>query len=188
VTSDALELAGKQLQLLKNAFPKSSRLVAFVGLTTARLGPRYLNEIERAAKALGMQTLPLEVRGSDDVERNAALMRKWRADSIFVATNPQNFNNRKLLVQIAQMTRLPAVYGQDVYTESGGLMSYGSNDRTRWRQTATFVDKILKGARPGDLPIEIPTKFDLVINLKTAKALGATFPQSVLAQADRVIE
>jgi putative ABC transport system substrate-binding protein len=188
VTSDALELAGKQLQLLKDAFPKISRIAAFVGLTTARLGPRYLNEVERAAKVLGMRTLPLEVRGSDDVERNVVLMRKWRADSMFVATNPQNFNNRKLLIQIAQMTRLPAVYGQDVYTESGGLMSYGSNDKTRWRQTATFVDKILKGARPGDLPIEIPTKFDLVINLKTAKALGVTIPQSILRQADRVIE
>jgi putative ABC transport system substrate-binding protein len=123
VTNDAQVLAGKQLQLLKDAFPKISRLAAFVGLTTARLGPRYFKEVERAASTLGMHTLPLEVRGGDDVERNVALMRKWRADSIFVATNPQNFGNRKALIRIAQVTGLPAVYGQDVSTEAGALMS-----------------------------------------------------------------
>jgi putative ABC transport system substrate-binding protein len=99
-----------------------------------------------------------------------------------------NFLNRRLLVQIAEIARLPAIYGNDLYTEIGGLMSYGSNDRLRWRQTAPFVDKILKGARAGDLPIEIPSKFDLVINLRTAKAIGVVIPQSVLAQADRLIE
>jgi putative ABC transport system substrate-binding protein len=187
LTNVTVELVGKQLQLLKDVFPKIARIAVF-GDSTTKTGPVYLSEVEGAAKVLGMETLSVEVRGGDDVERNVALLRKWRADSIFVGNNPTNFNSRKLLVQIAQITRLPAIYGNDVYPEIGGLISYGSDDKMRWRQIATFVDKILKGARPGDLPIETPTKFDLVINLKTARALGVTIPQLVLVQADKVIE
>jgi putative ABC transport system substrate-binding protein len=187
VTNVTMELAGKQVQLLKDAFPKISRVAVFVDLTLPG-GRHYFDEADRAAKALGMQTLLVDVRSRDEVEPTVAVLRKWRADSIFVATNPPNFNNRRLLVQIAEITRLPAVYGNEVYAEIGGLMSYGSDDKIRWRQAARFVDKILKGARAGDLPIEIPTKFDFVINLKTARALGVTIPHSVLAQADKVIE
>jgi putative tryptophan/tyrosine transport system substrate-binding protein len=134
VTNVTLELAGKQLQLLKDAVPKISRIAAFVDLTLSR---NYFDEVERAGKALGMQTLLVDVRSRDDVEPNVAVLRKWGADSIFVANNPTNFNNRKLLVQIfragfashprlgrafrvAQMTRLPAVYGNDVYAETVG--------------------------------------------------------------------
>jgi putative ABC transport system substrate-binding protein len=135
-----------------------------------------------------MQALSTEVRNSEHVEKNVVLLRNWRADSMFVLNNPTNFNNRGLLVKIAGETRLPAIYGTDAYAESGGLMSYGSSDKARWQQAARFVDRILKGANPADLPVEQPTVFELVINLKTAKALGVTIPQSVLLRANRVIE
>jgi putative ABC transport system substrate-binding protein len=187
LTNVNVELAGKQLQLLKEAFPRISRLAVFVDSTT--LGAqRYLGEIQRAAKVFGVQTLPVEVRGVDDMDRSVAMLRRWGADSMFIANNPVNSNNRKLLVEIAALTKLPAMYANAAYAEIGGLMSYASDDKVRWRQLATYVDKILKGARAGDLPIESPTKFELVINLKTAKALGVTIPQAVLLRADRVIE
>ena len=187
ISNITIELAGKQLQLLKETFPKISRVAVFVDSTTS-MAAAYFGEAERAAKALGVQVLSAEVRSGDDVEKNVVALRKWRADSIFVLNTPTNFNNRKLLVQIAEKTRLPAIYGTDSCAESGGLISYGSNDKTRFQQAARFVDKILKGAKPADLPIEQPTKFELVVNLKTAKALGITIPQAVLVRADRVIE
>jgi putative ABC transport system substrate-binding protein len=187
MTNITVELAGKQLQLLKEALPTMSRVAVFVDSTTAAAAA-YWAEVERASKVLGLQTLSLEVRGSDDVERNVSLLRKWRADAMFFENNPINFNNRKLLVQIAEETRLPAIYGHDAFTDIGGLMSYGSDYKLPWRKAALFADKILKGAKPGDLPIERPTTFDLVINLKTAKALGINIPQPVLVQATKVIE
>jgi len=188
VTNFTHEVAGKQLQLLKDSFPKISRLAMFLDVENGRLGPVYLEMVERAGKELNMQTLRLEVKGGDDVERNVGLLRAWKADSMFVANQPPNFFHRRSVVQIANIARLPAIYGNDVYTRIGGLISYGSNDNVRWRQIAKFVDKILRGARAGDLPIEIPTKFDLIINLKTARTLGLTFPRSILAQADLIIE
>ena len=187
LTNITIELEGKQLQLLKQAVPRSSRLAVFID-SDARTRDARFEERERIAEALGMQTLSLELRGGDDVDRNVASLRKWGADSIFVENAPSTFNNRKLLVHIARITQLPAMNGNDVYADIGGLMSYGSDDKWRWSRAATFVDKILKGARPGDLPIERPTQFNLVINLKTANALGVAIPQSILLQADRVIE
>ena len=187
ISNIIIELAGKQLQLLKEAFPKISRVAVFVDSTTLTAA-EYFGEAERAAKALGVQLLSVEVRRSDDVEKAVVALRKWRANSMWVLSSPTNVNNRKLLIQIAEKTRLPAIYSTNSYTESGGLLSYGSNDEIRFRQAARFVDKILKGAKPGDLPIEQPTRFELVINMKTAKALGITIPQSVLLRADRVIE
>jgi putative ABC transport system substrate-binding protein len=187
LTNITVELEAKQLHLLRQAFPKSSRLAVFIDSNTPGHHAREQAR-EPIIKELGLQTLTVEVKGSDDVDRNVALLRRWGADSIFVENAPSTFNNRKLLVQIAELTRLPAIYGNDVYTDIGGLMSYGSDDKWRWRRAATFVDKILKGARPGDLPIERPTQLNLVINLRTAKALGVTIPQSILLQADRVIE
>ncbi len=183
----ATELAGKQLQLLKEAIPKISRIAVFVD-STSKTAAATADEVERAAKALGMQVLSVELRSGGDVEQVEGAMRKWRADAMFVLNNPINFNSRKLLVQIAEKNRLPAIYGTDSYTDAGGLISYGSDDKFRWRQSATFVDKILKGTKPGDIPVELPTKFELVINMKTAKALGITIPQSLLVRADRVIE
>jgi len=187
LTNITIELTGKQLQLLKDAFPKISRVAIFVD-SAVSVATAYSEEAKRVAKALGMQALPTEVRSSEDVEKNIALLGNWRADSMFVLNNPTNFNNRKLLIKIAEETRLPAIYGSDAYAEPGGLMSYGSSEKARWQQAARFVDRILKGAKPADLPIEQPTVFELVVNLKTAKALGIIVPQSILLRADRVIK
>jgi len=187
LTNVTIELAAKQLQLLKEAFPNISRVAIFVD-TAVSVATAYSEEAKRVAKALGMQAFATEVRNSEDVGKNVGLLSNWRADAMFVLNNPTNFNNRKLLIQIAGEARLPAIYGSDAYTESGGLMSYGSGEKARWQQAARFVDKILKGAKPADLPIEQPTVFELVVNLKTAKALGVTIPQAVLLRADRVIE
>jgi putative ABC transport system substrate-binding protein len=183
----AVELAAKQLQLLKEAVPKSARVVVFVDSATSSAND-FFSAVARAAKALGVQLMSAELRKEDEAETTIALIRKWGADSIYVQNNPTNFNNRRVLVQIAEKTRLPAIYGNNVYTNIGGLISYSSDDKLRWRQTATYVDKILKGAKPGDLPIELPSKFELVINLKTAKTLGIKFPQSIMVQATLVIE
>jgi ABC-type uncharacterized transport system substrate-binding protein len=187
VSNIIIELAGKQLQILKETFPTISRVAIFIDSTTS-VAAAYFGEAERAAKALGVQVLPTEVRSGDDVEKTIVALRKWRADSMWILSTPTNVNNRKLLIRIAEKTRLPAIYGTNSYAESGGLMSYGSNDETRFQQAARFVAKILKGAKPADLPIEQPTKFELVINMKTARALRMTIPQSVLVRADRVIE
>jgi putative ABC transport system substrate-binding protein len=187
VTNITIELAAKQLQLLKEAFPSISRVAIFID-TAVSVAIPYSEEAKRVAKALGMQAFSAEVRNREDVEKNVKLLSDWRADSMFVLNNPTNFNNRKLLIQIAGEVRLPAIYGTDSYTESGGLMSYGSNDKARWQQAARFVDRILRGAKPADLPIEQPTAFELVINLGTARALDVTIPQSVLLRASRVID
>jgi putative ABC transport system substrate-binding protein len=182
-----VEVAGKLLHLLKDAYPRISRVAVFIDSTTSAAAA-YAEEVERATQALGMQALSVELRNGGDVEQVVAAMHKWRADSMLVLNAPINFNNRKLVVQIAEKMRLPAVYGNDVFPIIGGLMSYGSDDKLRWTQIATYVDKILKGARAGDLPIELPTKFDFVINLKTARALGMAIPPSILARANRLIE
>jgi len=147
-----------------------------------------VKEVEGAAKVLGVQVSSVEPRSGMDVEQALRAMRKWQADSIYVPANPINFNNRKLLVQVAEKLRLPAIYGSDVYADIGGLMSYGSDDKLRWRQIATFVDKILRGTKPGDIPVERPMTFTFVVNLKTAQALGITIPQTIMVQATKVIQ
>jgi putative ABC transport system substrate-binding protein len=185
LTNVTIELAAKQLQLLKEAFPNISRVAIFVD-TRSPLRPPIVKKQTRRQRAWHAG-ICAEVRNSEDVEKNVGLS-NWRADSMFVLNNPTNFNNRKRLIQIAGEVHLPAIYGSDSYAESGGLMSYGSNDNARWQQGARFVDKILRGAKPADLPVEQPTIFELVINLKTAKALGLKIPQSIVLRADRVIQ
>jgi putative ABC transport system substrate-binding protein len=187
LSNTSVQLAGKQLQLLQTAFPKISRVAVFIDMATSTTA-FFKEEVESAAKALRLQTLFLEMRSKAVFEKNIALIREWRADAIFVHNAPSNSFNRPLMVQIAEQTRLPAMYGNDLYTDIGGLMSYGSDDKLRWLQIATYVDKILRGARAGDLPIDLPTKFDFVINLKTARALGVTIPPSILARANKLIE
>jgi len=130
----------------------------------------------------------LEARGSNEFDSAFAAMARARAEALFVMLDPFFGIHRAQLQDLAAKSRLPAMYGSREYTEAGGLMSYGSDFRDNFRRAATYVDKILKGAKPGDLPIEQPTKFELVINLKTAKALRLTIPQSILVRADQVIE
>jgi ABC-type uncharacterized transport system substrate-binding protein len=147
-----------------------------------------LKEAELAARALGLQRHVVEVRDPREFDNAFAALTRVRADAIFVPADPLFFQHRTRLAELAAKTRLPAMWGIRDQAEAGGLMAYGVNLVDLSRRAAIYVDKILKGAKPSDLPIEQPTKFDLVINMKTAKALGLTIPQSVLSRADEIIQ
>jgi putative tryptophan/tyrosine transport system substrate-binding protein len=184
------ELVGKRLELLTRAVPGVSR-VAVLRLSGA-LGERVekdmLNQADVAARALGVRVQFVEARGPADIDRAFSDMTKARADALTVLPSNMFLREHRRLVDLAAKHRLPAVYTVKEYVDAGGLMAYGPNLADVVRRTATYVDRILKGAKPGDLPVEQPTKFELSINLKTAKALGLTIPPSLLARADQVIE
>ena len=181
------ELAGKRLELLKEAVPKLARVAV---LHDPALPPNVLElkAVQTAAPALGLTIQPWEVRGTDDFDRVFAAQNKQRPDGLYVLTGRLVTSNRKQIVGFALKSRLPSVYPQREYVDAGGLMSYGADQAESYRRVAYYVDRILKGAKPADLPVEQPTKFELVINLKTAKALNLTIPQSVLFRADKVIK
>jgi len=184
------ELVGKSLELLKQAVPGVSG-VAFLLKPDAmpdRARKERLEAADVAARALGVRLQVVEARGPEDFDRAFSDMTRARAGALAVLGTPVFNRERRRLVDLAAKHRLPAVYSFRLYVEAGGLMSYGPDLPDMFRRSATYVDKILKGARPGDLPVEQPTKFELVINLKTAKALGLTIPPSVLARADQVVE
>ena len=187
LTDFARELAGKRLEVLKQSAPKLSRLAV---LSWKPAGPDYdaeRNEIESAARAFGIQLQPVEVRGPNDLETGFAAITQAGANGFMGLTDTRLARNRKRIVALSVKHRLPAVYQDRLFAEAGGLMSYGTN-RTEWRgRLAVYVDKILKGAKPADLPVEQPTQFELVINVKTAKEIGVTIPPNVLARANRVI-
>ena len=181
------EIYGKQLQLLKSAFPRLSR----VAIVVNRAGPTYaraMREIDTAARALGLQQHVAIVRDPGDFDNAFANLTAARPDAIFVPIDSMFYQHRARLAQLAAKTRLPAMWGAREFAEAGGLMSYYTDLDDLGRRAAVFVDRILRGARPADLPVEQPTKFELVINTKTAKALGLTIAPSVLLSADRVIE
>jgi putative ABC transport system substrate-binding protein len=183
------ELTSKWLELLKQAVPGVSR-VAFLW-QPGGLGDtdkEVLREAEVAARALGVRLQFVEARGPADIDRAFSEMTRARTGALTVVSTPMFGSERRRLVDLAAKNRLPAMFSFRGYVDAGGLMSYGSNLADLFRRAATFVDKILKGAKPADLPVEQPTKFELVINLKTAKALGLTIPQSVLGRADQIIE
>ena len=182
------QIYGKQLQLLKDAFPRISRVAIFVNRATSPFTVLGLKETELAARALGLQRHVVEVRDSREFDNAFAALTTIRADAIFVPADPLFFQHRARLAELAAKSRLPAMWGIREQAEAGGLMAYGTELNDLARRAATFVDKILKGAKPADLPVEQPTKFELVINLKTAKALGLTIPQSILARADQLIQ
>ena len=181
------EISSKQLELLKEVVPKVSR-VAVLGNPDNPPYGAFLREAEVAGRSLGVQLQVLEARGPNDFDRAFAAMVKQRAGALLVLAEPVSLLHRTPLAELAAKNRLPAIYGFREYVEAGGLLAYGPNLSDLWRRAATYVDKILKGARPGDLPVEQPTKFELVINLKTAKALGLTIPPSLLGRADEVIQ
>ena len=183
----APEIIGKNLALLKEAVPRISR-VTYLWNPVPPGAEASKNALESAARNLGVAFQPVEVRGHAELEGAFAAMVRERANGIVVAQDPVTFGSRSQVVLLAARSRLPAVYGVREFAEAGGLMSYGPNIADQFRRAAMYVDKILKGAKPGDLPIEQPTKFELVINLKTAKALGLTLPPSLLQRADQVIE
>ncbi|HEV8458500.1 MAG TPA: ABC transporter substrate-binding protein, partial [Methylomirabilota bacterium] len=184
------ELVGKCLEQLKQAVPGVSRVAVLwqPGAFGERTEKDMLKEAEVAARALGVRPQFVEARGPDDFDRAFSDMTRARAGALTVLLSPMFFNERRRLVDLAAKNRLPAVYQVREFVDAGGLMSYGANLADLVRRAATYVDRILKGAKPGDLPVEQPTKFELVINLKTAKALGLTIPQSVLGRADEVIQ
>ena len=187
VFSMSNELAGKRLELLKQLIPRVSR-VAFLRDSDNRASALNLREAESAARTLGLTVQGVGVRGPKELDAAFVAMKRARADAVIVGENTPFFADRRRIADLAVMHRLPTVAQAKEYAEAGGLVSYGPDYPDQFRRAATFVDKILKGAKPGDLPVEQPTKFELVINLKTAKALGLTIPPSLLARADQVIE
>jgi ABC-type uncharacterized transport system substrate-binding protein len=180
------ELTGKRLELLKETFPKVSRVALLLGPSAS---PLLKKEAGVAASSLHLVLQPLEVQNVSDLEQAFKAAARERADAIIPLPNPVwALQYRARLVELAAINRLPAIYHHRDFVDSGGLMSYGTNYDDLFRRAATYVAKILKGTSPGDLPVEQPMKFELVINLKTAKQIGVTIPPNVLARADRVIK
>lgn len=181
------EMSGKQLELLKEIVPKLTHVVVLANPANPPTAG-FLREAERAARSLGVQLRIVEARSPNDLDGAFSTIKKERAGALLVIADPVLVKNRSRIVAFAASSRLPAMYPYSLFVGVGGLMSYGANVTDLFRRAATYVDKILKGAKPADLPVEQPTKFELVINLRTAKALGLTIPQSVLIRADQVIE
>jgi ABC-type uncharacterized transport system substrate-binding protein len=181
------EIIGKNLELLKEAAPRVSR-VAFLWNPVPPGAGTSKHAVESAARSLGVTLQSVEVRRPTEFEGAFAAMVRERANGVVVAQDPIALGSRSQVVLLAARSRLPAVYGVREFAEAGGLMSYGPNIADQFQRAAFYVDRILKGAKPGDLPVEQATKFELVINLKTAKALGLTIPPSLLARADQVID
>jgi putative ABC transport system substrate-binding protein len=185
----APELVGKRLEHLKQAVPGVSRVAVL--WEPGGLGERTDKDMQKAAdvagRALGLRLQFVEARGPADFDRAFSEMTRARAGALTVLPSNMFGSERRRLVELAAKNRLPAVYERREFVDDGGLMSYGTNFADLFRRAATYVDKILKGAKPADLPVEQPTKFELVLNLKTATALGLTIPQSLLVRADEII-
>src|SRR5215475_11720047 len=187
LSSLAPELSGKQLELLKETVPRLSR-VAVLGTSTEPGYTQVLKEMELAAGALGLQLQRGEVRDPKDIDTVLQQGSKGRAEAILVLAGPIVFSNRKQVVELAIKRRLPAIYYVPEFVEAGGLMIYGVSIPHLFRRAATYVDKILKGRKPADLPVEQPMKFEFIVNLNAAKQIGLTIPPNVLVRADRVIK
>ena len=184
LSSNSLELAGKRLQLLKEILPAVSR-VAVVWNAANPYPAVVLQQTKEAAPALGIEILSFEVRGPADIAGALESVMRQRPNALITVEDPLTFNERDYIVEFTARNRLPAMYGLREFVVAGGLIAYGANLADLLRRSAGYVDKILRGAKPGDLPIQLPTTFELAINLKTAKALGLTIPQSVLLRAER---
>jgi putative ABC transport system substrate-binding protein len=181
------DIFGKDLELLKEVIPKVRR-VAVLSNPDSPAQPLTINNIKGAARSLGLQLLVLEARAPGDFDGAFAAMARERVGALLVVTDPTFIPHRARLVDLTAKNHLPSIFTQRADVEAGGLMSYGPSFPDMYRRAAVYVDKILRGAKPADLPVEQPTKFELVINMKTAKALGLTIPQSLLVRADQVIE
>jgi putative ABC transport system substrate-binding protein len=181
------DLSGKRLELLREVVPGVSRIAVLSNPSSATVPP-MMRKTEVAARALGVQLQRLEVHGPDDFERVFQAATKERAGALITLDDAFAFTQRTRIVKLATKNRLPAIYGFREFVEVGGLMSYAANLSDMYRRAATYVDKILKGTKPADLPVEQPMKFELVINLKTAEQIGLTIPPNVLVRADKVIK
>jgi putative ABC transport system substrate-binding protein len=181
------EISGKQLELLKEIVPKLSRVAVFWAAVTSG-DAQAKKEAELAAAALGIRLQYLEVRSPEDIETGFRAASKEHADAVLALPVPAFISQRRLATEFAAKSRLPAIYYAPEFVEDGGLMSYGVSIPDLFRRAATYVDKILKGAKPADLPVEQPTKFEFIINLNAAKQIGLTIPPNVLVRADKVIK
>jgi putative ABC transport system substrate-binding protein len=186
ITNLTRELGGKRLELLKAAVPKVARVAVLYEPVPGSV-IELKEDLPVAARALGLTLQPWEVRSADDFDRVFAAMGKQRPDGLYVPGAALVVTNEKRIVGFALKSRLPSVYQSKEAVDAGGLMYYGADIADSYRRIAYFVDKILKGAKPSDLPVEQPTKFEMVINLKTAKQIGLTIPSNVLARADKII-
>jgi putative ABC transport system substrate-binding protein len=186
-TTPGPEIHGKQTELLKETIPKLSRLGILTNPTNS-FSALALKEIGTVAQELGLSLQVVEARSVDDFERNFAMLTRQRAQALLQIPDPMFLDERTRLIELETKSRLPAMHSSLEYADAGALMAYGADRTELFRRAAMYVDKILKGARPGDLPVEQPTKFEFVINLKAAKQIGLTIPPNVLARADRVIK
>jgi putative tryptophan/tyrosine transport system substrate-binding protein len=187
ITTLNRELGGKRLELLKEAVPKVVRVAVLYDAGTLGIVRDVKEVLPVAARALGLTIQPWEIRTANDVDRAFAAMGKQRPDGLSVAGGRLMGANQKRIADFALKSRLPSMYYTREAVEAGGLMSYGADEADSYRRVAYYVDRILKGAKPADLPVEQPTKFELAINMKTAKQIGVTIPQSLLYRADKVI-
>ena len=186
LSSLAPELSGKQLELLKEIVPKLSRVAVF-GQSTNPTYPQSLNEVKLAGGAFGLKLQPIDILDAKDIENAFHAASKGRAEAFLALGSPIFVLQRKQLAELALKNRLPGIHDRREFVDDGGLMSYATNFADLSKRAATYVDKLLKGAKPADLPVEQPMKFEFIINLKAAKQIGLTIPPSVLARADRVI-
>jgi putative tryptophan/tyrosine transport system substrate-binding protein len=187
LTTQDADLSGKRLEMLLQVVPKVSRFAVLIDETSP--GSMLIARgTQVAAQSLGVQLQSLGVRGPEELDRAFSAMKEARAGALIVESSSLLFTSRTRLADLALKNRLPTMFAQKEYAEAGGLMAYSADFSDLFRRTATFVDKILKGTNPADLPVEQPTKFDFVINLKTAKALGLTIPDSLLRRADEIIQ
>jgi putative tryptophan/tyrosine transport system substrate-binding protein len=183
----APELSGKQLELLNETVPKLAR-VAVLGSSNRSGNAQSVKETEHAAAALRVKLQYLDVLSPKDIESAFRAAKKQNAEAVLVLTGPIVTSQRTVIINLASKNRLPAIYDRAEFVEDGGLMTYSVSSTDLFRRAAVYVDKILKGAKPGDLPVEQPTKFEFIINLKAAKQIGLTIPPNVLARADKVIK
>ena len=182
------ELVGKRLQLVRELVPKATRVAVLDVLGYTSASRPYLEQMQAAAQQMGVQLVVHEVKEAGDLPGAFTAMQRERAQALDVRASPFSTDNAKRIVKLAAQHRLPAMYDARSFVEAGGLVSYGPSLPEMFRRAAFYVDKILKGAKPADLPVEQPTKFELVMNMKAAKALGLTIPQSLLGRADEVIQ
>jgi putative ABC transport system substrate-binding protein len=188
ITNLSRELGAKRLELLKEAVPKVARVAVLHDPASTGSSRDYKEDLPVAARALGVTVQLWEVRDADNFEKVFAALSKERPDGLYVPPGPLTRDNRKRIAAFALKSRLPSVYSSREAVDVGGLMYYGADLADSYRRVATYVDRILKGAKPADMPVEQPTKFELVINLKTAKQIGITIPQSMLYRADKVVK
>jgi putative tryptophan/tyrosine transport system substrate-binding protein len=186
LSNQTADLAGKRLELLREIIPDLRRL-AILSNIASPIGVLEMGEVQAAARTLGLEVLPLEIRRAEDIAPAFESL-KGGAQALYVVSEPLVASNRVRINTLALGARLPTFHGLREYVETGGLMSYGPNTPDLFRRSADIVDKILRGAKPSDIPVEQPTRFDLVVNLTTAKALGLTMPDKLLVAADEVIE